>query len=609
MNFVEFFKKNKNLLIFLISVFLCAFFFFSFNLKQERKTISVEVSIKGLLAPEVDKFVAKKIQEALFMVGEVKDVKSYSYDGFCVSYAEFFKGNKDIQPVFDRAKRKIEEIKKDLPNEAIITFNDEYDDIFSANFYLFGNDFEYFELYDWAKLLQSRLFNLPTSDKVQIFGAQKETVYLYYDNAKLLKYGLNAEFLSEILSGQNFIKSGGVVQNEGRDFSVFVPKKYDNLDDIKNTLIFKEKSGDIVKLADIVDIKKEYQSPPDEIVRYNGKKALILALKMKNGANIFSFKKEIKNEIKNFKNLFPHGLKLEYSYFNNKNTFVIFLKLPQGCAIEKTNETAKLVENYLEKLQNVKSYTTFVATPPPRFSLAFTPYATRANLAAIVVSVNFNLNLENTINKTKAFLEENFVDVTYNVQKPAAKAQKAPIEISLFGEDEAELTKISDEIKPKLTNLKGVKKAKDDWGMKTFKYKILFNMPTLLQFSISPKDVANALYSANSGTTVSNYYRNSTLIPIVLTDINSNRSDSAKNLEFLSIYSKKINSSVPISQVARVSGEFQHPKIIRKNGKLAICFSVYNKKGTSKKALIKRLLPILKEINYPSGYFYEIKQN
>ena len=79
---------------------------------------------------------------------------------------------------------------------------------------------------------------------------------------------------------------GGSVKAANRSFSIKTTGGYKDIEDIRNTVVTAN-NGNIVYLRDIAQVDMAYEDPR-WICRYNGRNAVFVSLKIKEGKNILN---------------------------------------------------------------------------------------------------------------------------------------------------------------------------------------------------------------------------------------------------------------------------------------------------------------------------------
>lgn len=289
------------------------------------RVASIVTSFPGASPERVEQLVTDKIEKVAQELPELKLVKSTSRTGLSVVQVELKMEvpPEKLQQVWDRLRRKLGAI-SDLPSEAKWQLNDDgIGEVFGIAIGITSDGYSYADMKKYADDLRNELVKLDDAAKVEINGAQKEQVFIEFDNAKLKSYGLTSVGLQNIISSTNILNSGGEIVVDDERIILEPTGNYNTIEDIRNTLVPLGQSGHILKLEDITTIKKGYAYPPKQIVKINGQKSISLHVSLKQGANIIKLGEEVDALILRWQESLPLGLNvfrissLDY-YIDNK---------------------------------------------------------------------------------------------------------------------------------------------------------------------------------------------------------------------------------------------------------------------------------------------------
>ncbi|MEM9261794.1 MAG: efflux RND transporter permease subunit, partial [Bacteroidota bacterium] len=245
---------------------------------------------------------------------ELKDVTSESRTGLSVVSVSLRDDieQADLQGVWDRLRRKIDEIREDLPSgiKGPNVKDDGIGVVYGVQLALVGDGYSFSEMKEVAKELKDDLIKLDDASEVFISGIQEEQIYVEFDNSTLAKVGLTAGMLQNVISGTNIVFPGGQVSLEDERIVLEPTGNYETVSDLANTIITVPTTGGTVKLGEITKIRRAYKSPVDRLVRYNGQPALVIAAALKDGANIIQLGEQIDAKAAQFGNSLPVGLDL-----------------------------------------------------------------------------------------------------------------------------------------------------------------------------------------------------------------------------------------------------------------------------------------------------------
>lgn len=307
-------KKNRITIALLIIAFLAGYFAF---LSAPRnmdpgfiiRAATVTAVFPGASPDRMEKLVTDKLEKAVREMPELDFVSSQSFTGLAVITANIKESYKNMQPIWDKLRRKVETARRDLPaGVADVIVNDEYGDVFGIVVGLTGDGYNFAELKDVADQVRDELLLIDEAAKVQIYGAQEQRVFVEYNNARLAELGLSPQQLSGILQGQNILISGGSVVQGTERIALEPTGNFESVGSLADTLIAIPNTSRVVRLGDITTITRGYVDPPGGISRVSGQQGLLLGVSMREGGNYITLGSSVKKTIKELEATYPYGL-------------------------------------------------------------------------------------------------------------------------------------------------------------------------------------------------------------------------------------------------------------------------------------------------------------
>ncbi|MEL7160491.1 MAG: efflux RND transporter permease subunit, partial [Bacteroidota bacterium] len=278
------------------------------------RVCSVVTNFPGASPERVEELITDKIEQVAQELPELKSVTSESRTGLSVVNISLRDDIEqvDLQGVWDRLRRKIDEIREDLPTgiKGPNVKDDGIGVVYGVQLALIGDGFSFAEMKQVAKEIKDDLIKLDDASEVHISGVQDEQIYVEFDNSTLAKVGLTAGMLQNVISATNIVFPGGQVSLEDERIVLEPTGNYETVRDLSNTIITVPATGGTVKLGEITEIRRAFKSPVDRLVRYNGESALVIAAALKEGANIIQLGEQIDAEVVRLRATLPLGLDL-----------------------------------------------------------------------------------------------------------------------------------------------------------------------------------------------------------------------------------------------------------------------------------------------------------
>jgi multidrug efflux pump subunit AcrB len=216
---------------------------------------------------------------------------------------------------FVRDKLKVSYLHPDLWNPAIVHDPAQSRERLTA---VAGDKYSYKELSDYTDLIKRTLQALPQVTRITQAGNLGEQINLEYSQERLASYGIQPVDLRERLAARNMpAATGGVLEVEGKNLPVVPTGEFKSETDIGNVLIGTSDSGTPVYLRDVVDISRDYESPPrflafltskDEKGNWQRTRAVTMGIFMRTEEHIDAFGKAVNTALDSLKQRLPEDL-------------------------------------------------------------------------------------------------------------------------------------------------------------------------------------------------------------------------------------------------------------------------------------------------------------
>ncbi len=273
------------------------------------KTALVSTYLPGASPERMEELVSDKIEQVVQEIPELDFVRSDSRTGVSLVFVNIRPEYKEMRPIWDDLRRKVERVRSDLPAGVVgPSVNDEFGDVFPVLISILGDGYTLAELKDIADEVRDELLRIESVAKVQIFGAQEERIFIEYDNARLAEVGLSPSQLQGILASQNILLSGGTV-TVGRESIALEPTgSFESVADLRRTLIQVPGRDAVLALGDLAQIRRGTVDPPGSLMHTDGQRSLGLAVSLREGGNISDLGQEIRALLDRLPAIYPHGV-------------------------------------------------------------------------------------------------------------------------------------------------------------------------------------------------------------------------------------------------------------------------------------------------------------
>lgn len=280
------------------------------------RTAMVTTYYPGASPARIEQLVTDKLEKSIQEMPEIDKIRSESKTGVSIIWVDIKEYYKDMRPIWDKLRRKVDKAQPALPDGIIGPHvNDEFGDVFGIIATITGDGFTYRELKDVADDVRDELLLIDDVAKVEIQGAQEERVFMEYTNAKLSEFGLSPLQLQTILQSRNIVLPGGEITTEFEKIAIEPSGNFESVDELKQAVINIPGRKDVVYLEDIIDINRGYIDPPEKKMLYNLEATLGLAISMREGGNIIELGEKLDNLFDRILAYYPIGIEFDYVQF------------------------------------------------------------------------------------------------------------------------------------------------------------------------------------------------------------------------------------------------------------------------------------------------------
>jgi multidrug efflux pump subunit AcrB len=302
------------------------------------------------------------------------------------------------------------------------------------------------------------------------------------------------------------------------------------------------------------------------------------------------------------------GLVQQQFFPTSTRTELFFeMRLPEGTAIGVTEATAKKAEQLIGNDPDVDSYTTYVGAGAPRFWLGLNPELPNTNFAQIVIVAK---NLEGR-ERLKARLEQAIA--TGALPQARARVDRFvfgppvgfPVQFRVIGPDPMKVRAIAEDVRKVMAENRKLIDPHLDWNEQVKSIRLDIDQDRARVLGLTPQEVAQTLQTLVSGYTITQYREGIERIGVVARAIPSERLDLDR-LPDLTIATRN-GVAVPLSQVAKLSYEFEEPILWRRNRDLVLTVRSDVIDGVQAPDVSNEVAPKLKSIKdaLPFGYRIE----
>lgn len=283
----------------------------------------------------------------------------------------------------------------------------------------------------------------------------------------------------------------------------------------------------------------------------------------------------------------------------------VYIKMPEGTNVFRTNEFTEQIEKFMSKYKEIKHYT---ATIGAGSSTGNNMTSAAGSLNNASIAIDF-IDIEKRKLDSSKILEEirDFCGTLHGAQIEV-KAEEggpptgAPINIEVSGDELEELERLAFAIKEVVKNVDGVVDLRDDYVKGKPEFKVAIDRKKAALNGLSTARAATVVKAVINGIEVGKYREGDDEYDIIVRSKESQRSDISKLLGL------KINNikgyPIPLSAIAKIEYESGYGAINRIDHKRVVTISS-NALGRLPNDILAEIAQKLKNFKMPEGYSYE----
>jgi multidrug efflux pump subunit AcrB len=265
----------------------------------------------GATAAEVEEEVSDTIELAAQQLGQLKEVESQSDRGLStVTVRIQDRYDKHALPqVWDELRRKVGDAQGKLPPGAGPSLvMDDYGDVWGVFVAIYGPEYSYAEIKEYAKLLRRELLLVKDVAKIEFWGERTEAVYVEPSRERMSQLGIAPSQVVDDLRSKNIVSDAGRVE-VGSEFIAFDPTgMFTSVQEFEDLLISGAESGRQIYLKDIARVRRGYVEPPDRVLRYDGHLAIGLGISTASGGNVVTMGEAVERRARELMSQTPLGI-------------------------------------------------------------------------------------------------------------------------------------------------------------------------------------------------------------------------------------------------------------------------------------------------------------
>ena len=322
MNITKLALENSRITIAAVSiiVFVGIFNYLSYPSAEDPsitiRSAQVTANYPGMAPDRVEELITKPLEAKMREIAEIDEITSTSSTGKSQVDVTIHDWVDELDPVFQDIRNKAGDVAGELPDgTSRPQVDDEQGLTAIATIALWADGFSLAEMRDVARDLRDRLYTLEGVRKIQILGEQPERIYLETDPATLAQLGVSPSLVFGALAQQNVIQSGGQIVADGRTLVIEPSGNLQSLDEIKGVVFTIPNTNRVLRLDEVVTVRRDYADPPILPSFYNNEPAIILSVSTVTGTNNVEFGGRLTTMLDQLEGELPIGYQLDYATY------------------------------------------------------------------------------------------------------------------------------------------------------------------------------------------------------------------------------------------------------------------------------------------------------
>ncbi len=272
--------------------------------------VYVSMRHEGIAPKDAERLLLKPMEKELKTIEGLKEIRAEARQGFASVTLEFdagFDADKamvDVRESVDKAKS---ELPPDTDEPVVKEINVALFPVLAVS--LSGAMSER-ALLTIAKRLRDKLEGLGGVLEVKISGEREEQLEVIVKPQVLESYHISLNDILTVLRRNNRLVAAGALDTGTGRQPIKVPGVIDSMGDV-TTLPVRVIGKKVVTFGQVATVKRGFKEAL-EMARVDGKRALVLEVTKRLGANIIQVTKEVRQAINSSKAMWPKGLQVHY---------------------------------------------------------------------------------------------------------------------------------------------------------------------------------------------------------------------------------------------------------------------------------------------------------
>lgn len=272
--------------------------------------VAINVPYPGASPSEVESQVTRPIEDVVVGVNGIDRVRSFSRDSLSTVIV-FFTLSTPIQDAATQVRERVAQIRAKLPKETLEPSIGRLD-VSAAPIltYTVSGERSLSEIRKFAEdVIKPGLEQVTGVALVEVEGGAEREMSVLLDRARIDALHLDSLSILQRLSAANMTVPAGRFDEGAREIAVRTVAEFDDVEDVRNTVVASAPDGSVVRLRDIADVVDGFKEMRTRI-RVNGEEAVSFAVRKNGGENTVAVSDAVTEELEKLAKTFPADIKL-----------------------------------------------------------------------------------------------------------------------------------------------------------------------------------------------------------------------------------------------------------------------------------------------------------
>ena len=270
--------------------------------------IAVTVPYPGASPTEVESLVIKPLEDSVVSLNGIDRVRSFSREGSGLLFVMFHLGV-DVSEAASEVRERVSQVRYRLPEETREPIIQRFD-VSGAPVltYTLRGTGSLSELREYAdETLRPALEQVPGVAAVDVKGGAKRQINVELDRPRMDALALTPTGVVQQLRAENLNVPAGHFAEGTREISVRTLAEFENVDQVRETIVASAPDGSAVRLRDIARVVDGFEEMRSR-VRVNGDEAVTLEIRKQSGQNTVNVAHGTKAKMAEIERSFPPGV-------------------------------------------------------------------------------------------------------------------------------------------------------------------------------------------------------------------------------------------------------------------------------------------------------------